>query len=303
MTTKLLGKSKSSYRDKSSVFPPLYGILFSLPVILTLFSLVIYPLFYGFYISLFKTNLVSRWDYRGLTNYVQIFKHSDFLIYLATSFKFTIFVVGFHLIIGMTLALLLNNEFKGNLIFRVILLLPWIFPESVIALLFKWIFNPLHGIFNIALQSLGIIQESQSWLGNSSFALPVVIFVCIWKGYPMVMMMLLAGLQAIPIDSYEAAWIDGANRFDTFRYITIPSLRHVLVITLLLDTIWWFKHYALVWVLTGGGPGNDTTIVSIGIYKESFEFFEFGKAAAMSVVVFIICNIFGIIYQRKLDRE
>jgi multiple sugar transport system permease protein len=233
----------------------------------------------------------------------EVLAHSDFLIYLEKSFWFTIIVVAFHLGLGLLLSLLLNREFRGKLLFRVILLLPWLFPESVIALLFKWIFNPIYGIFNAFLMNIGLISEPRSWLGNSKYAMAAVIFVCIWKGYPMIMMMLLAGLQSIPRDFYEAAKIDGAGRLQSLRYITLPSVKHVVVITLLLDTIWWFKHYTLVWVLTGGGPGNDTSLVSIGIYKESFEFFEFGKAAAMSVVVFLICNLIGFLYQRMMDRE
>ncbi|HCJ93720.1 MAG TPA: sugar ABC transporter permease [Sphaerochaeta sp.] len=280
-----------------------HGILFVLPVVLVLVLLVVYPLCYGVYISFFKTNLVSKWDFVGLKYYVQALTNSDFLIYLANSFRFTLYVVSFHLIIGVLLSILLNRDFKGKTCFRIILLLPWLFPESVIALLFKWMLNPIYGVFNAFLTQVGIISQPMSWLGNSQFAMTAVITVCIWKGYPMVMMMILAGLQSIPKDYYEAARIDGAGGLQSLRYITIPSLKHVLVITLLLDTIWWFKHYTLVWILTGGGPGNDTSLVSIGIYKEAFEFFEFGKAAAMSVVVFLICNIIGFLYQRMLDRE
>lgn len=281
----------------------LNGYIFVFPVVAILALLVLYPLLYGFYISFFRTNLVKRWDFVGLKYYVEAFTNPDFLQSLGVTLKFTVGVVAGHFIIGMLLALLLNREFKGRTLFRVLLLLPWLFPESVIALLFKWIFNPIYGIFNYFLMQIGAIDAPQSWLGSSQYALMITIFVCIWKGYPMIMMMLLAGLQSIRQDIMEAARIDGANAPRTFRYITLPSLRPVLTVTLILDTVWWFKHYTLVWVLTGGGPGNDTALVSISIYKLAFDNFDFGRAAALSVIVFMICFILGLLYRRVLERE
>jgi multiple sugar transport system permease protein len=281
----------------------LNGYIFIFPVVTILVLLVIYPLLYGFYISFFKTNLIRRWDFVGLRYYIGAFTNSDFLLQMGVTLKFTFWTVAGHFVTGMILAILLNRKFRGRVFFRVILLLPWLFPESVIALLFKWIFNPLYGIFTHFMQFAGFIDGPASWLGTSRTALAVVVAVCIWKGYPMIMLMLLAGLQSIPQDLYDAAKIDGASRWKTFTGIIIPSIKPVLMVTLVLDTIWWFKHYTLVWVLTGGGPGNDTSIVSIAIYKEAFDNFEFGKAAAMSVIVFCICYILGYLYRRILDRE
>jgi multiple sugar transport system permease protein len=281
----------------------LTGYIFIFPVVTILVLLVIYPLLYGVYISFFKTNLIRRWDFAGLRYYIEAFTNSDFLLQMGVTLKFTFWTVAGHFIVGIILANLLNRKFRGRIIFRVILLLPWLFPESVIALLFKWIFNPLYGIFTHFMQFTGFIDGPASWLGTSGTALAVVIGVCIWKGYPMIMLMFLAGLQSIPQDLYDAAKIDGASRWKTFASIIIPSIKPVLMVTLVLDTIWWFKHYTLVWVLTGGGPGNDTSIVSIAIYKEAFDNFEFGRAAAMSVIVFCVCYILGYLYRRILDRE
>lgn len=118
----------------------------------------------------------------------------------------------------------------------------------------------------------------------------------------MVMMLLLAGLQSISQDMYEAAKIDGCNRFKSFRYVTVPSLMPVLVVTLILDTVWWFKHFTMIWILTQGGPGDATNVVSIDIFKNAFEFFDFGKAAAMAVVVFFVCFLIGFVYRRLFDN-
>lgn len=281
----------------------LNGYIFCFPLVALLVLMVLYPLCYGIYISFFKTNLVAKWDYVGLKYYISAFTSPDFQEQLLVTLKFTLGVVAGHFVIGMLLAVLLNRNFKGRIAFRIILLLPWLFPDSVIALLFKWIFNPVYGVFNQIMMQLGVIDQEISWLGTSDYALACVIWVCIWKGFPMIMMMILAGLQSISTDVVEAARIDGASGLKVFRYVTLPFLRPVLMVTLVLDTIWWFKHYTLVWVLTGGGPGNDTALVSIGIYKLAFDQFNFGKAAAFSVIIFLICLVIGLIYRRLLDRE
>lgn len=279
------------------------GYLFILPVTAVLTALVVYPLLYGFYISFFKTNLIKKWNFVGLHYYREALTSREFYSQMAVTVKFTVGVVAGHFIVGMLLALLLNREFPGRSLFRVILLLPWLFPDSVIALLFKWIFNPVYGIFNHMLIQMGILETEQVWLSNARFALPIVIAVCIWKGYPMIMMMLLAGLQSISGDVKEAARIDGANLLQLFRYVTLPGLRPVMVVTLVLDTVWWFKHYTLVWVLTEGGPGNATSLLSISIYKQAFDNFNFGSAAAMSVIVFAICYLFGYLYRKVLEDD
>lgn len=281
----------------------LKGYLYVLPIAAVLAGLVVYPMIYGFYISFFKTNLVSQWEFVGIRYYVEAFTNKEFLKELFVTLKFTVGVVAGHFIVGFAGALLLNREFKGRTVFRVILLLPWLFPDSVIALLFKWIFNPVYGIFNFMLTQIGLGTGDEVWLSNAAFALPIVVIVCIWKGYPMIMMMILAGLQSISTDIKEAARIDGANGLQVFLHIIIPGLRPVLTVTLILDTVWWFKHYTLVWVLTQGGPGNETALVSISIYKQAFDNFNFGSAAAMSVIVFFVCFIVGIVYRRILDED
>lgn len=293
-------KNKGGYRAS---IREISGYLFVLPVAALLAALVVYPLLYGFYISFFKTNLIKKWIFVGLRYYMEALLNPEFLHQMLVTAQFTVGVVAGHFAVGMILALILNREFRGRSVFRVILLLPWLFPDSVIALLFKWIFNPVYGIFNHLLMQLGLLDTGMVWLSNASFALPIVIGVCIWKGYPMIMMMLLAGLQSISIDVKEAARIDGANSWQLFRYVIVPGLKSVLMVTLVLDTVWWFKHYTLVWVLTQGGPGNSTSLISISIYKQAFDNFNFGSAAAMSVIVFAVCYLFGLLYRKVLNDE
>jgi multiple sugar transport system permease protein len=294
-------KKKFSTSDMSMA--SMLGYMFILPALLTLIALVLYPLLYGVYISFFNTDLADKWDFIGFKNYIGLFKNADFVKQIGVTLQFTISVVAMHFILGTILAMALNKPRKGIKIFRTILVLPWLFPEVVVALLFKWIMNPMYGIFNYGLMKVGLIHDNIAWLSDAKYAMLSVIIVSVWKGYPLVMINVLAGLQSISADLYEASTIDGATRFQTFRYITLPSLRPVLLTTLVLDTVWWFKHYTIVALMTQGGPGSTTTIISIDIFKQAFDFFNFGTAAAMSVLVFAICYIITVLYRRFLDNE
>jgi len=277
--------------------------LFIGPALISLGALIVYPLLYGVYISFFDTNLYNKWDFIGLKNYISIFSNNSFGTQIWITLKFTFLVVFAHFIIGILLGVLLNQRKRGITFFRTILVLPWLFPDVVIAMVFKWIMNPLYGLLNNALLLMGIIETNISWLGNSKYAFYSVVLVCIWKGYPLVMINVLAALQSVSADVYEAAKVDGANKFQTLIKIVLPAIKPVLATTLILDTVWWFKHYTIVSLLTQGGPGSDTSIVSLEIYKQAFDFFKFGKAAAMSVIVFFICLIISKAYRRFLDNE
>ena len=277
---------------------------FILPCLLTLLALVLYPFCYGIYISFFKTNLVNKWNFVGLENFADAFADPTMYASLWVTVKFTVFVVLGHFLLGIGLALLLNREIRFRTFFRALLLLPWLFPEVVIANLWKWIFNASTGLLNSELTSLGLISEPMTWLGSVDLALPCVIFVCIWKGYPLVMIQMLAGLQSISKSLYEAATIDGANRWQCFRYVTLPGLRSTLVVTLILDTVWWFKHVTMIWVLTSGGPGSVTNTISVEIYKQAFEYSgKYGYSAALAVIVFLICVLIGVLQRKVLTRN
>jgi len=291
--------SSRTYIDKTQMA----GLWFALPAALALLVVVAYPLLYGFYISLFETNLLNRWDFVWFKNYARIFTSADFLGTIFTTLKFTTGTVAGQFFIGLTLALLLNTKVPGRAFFRTILIVPWLFPEVVVALLWKWMFNPLYGLFNDVLLKLGVIAEPTSWLGSTETALPSVILVAIWKGYPLVMLLMLAGLQAIPQEQYESAEIDGASWWQSLWFVTLPNLRNVIMISLILNTVWWFKHFAIIWVLTQGGPITATSVISIDIYKTAFESFRFGPAAALAVVVFFIVFLISIGYQKLLGER
>jgi ABC-type sugar transport system permease subunit len=182
-------------------------------------------------------------------------------------------------------------------------MLPWLLPEVVVALIWKWLFNPTYGLINYILNSIGIIDSDVSWFDSSASALAGVIFVAIWKGYPIVMIMMLAGMKNIPQERYEAAAVDGASRLQQFRHITLPGLRPIFLVTLILETAWWFKHFTIIWLMTSGGPAGATKVVSIDIYQQAFANFNFGLAAAESVIILSILLAASYIYSRAIRDD
>jgi multiple sugar transport system permease protein len=296
-------RKSSTYELRKKLSQELQGQMFVFPVMLVLILIITYPLLFGVYISLFNTNLVNRWRFRGLNYYWEIIREPEFYRSIWITFRFTFFVVSGHFILGGLLASIINKNFKGRLFFRAVLLLPWVIPDVSVALVFQWILNPVYGIFNHTLQRMHLIKEPIVWFGSTHLAFFSVVFVAIWKGYPLIMILVLAGLQSIPETLKEAAKIDGASNWQIQWNIIIPSLKPVLLSALILDTVWWFKHFTIIWLTTKGGPDSATGLLSINIYKEAFEYFRYGKSAAMAVLVFFICYAIGHVYRKVLKDE
>lgn len=279
------------------------GYFFIFPAVFAMLALIVYPMIYGAYLGFYNTNLVTKWNYVGFRYYIQALTKPEFYTSVLLTFKFMLFVVTGHFLLGFFFATVLNKKFKGRTAFRVLFTLPWLFPETVIALLFTWILNPMYGILNWFLKGLGLISSNISWLGTAQYAFPAVVVACIWKGYPLVMTMLLSGMQSISNDLYEAAMIDGASKWKQFIHVTLPGLRPVLITTLILDSVWWFKQYTLVYTMTAGGPGTATELISLNIFGTAFEDLQFGKAAAWGILVFVICYLLSKAYRLVLKDE
>ncbi len=292
-------KKISRAKQKSMLTP--YG--FVSPASLTILILVVYPIIYGIYISFFDTNLVNKWKFVGLRYYLQALTDASFLHSLEKTMIFTVAVVAGHFVLGFIFASVLNMNIRFRTIFRGILILPWLFPDVVIAYLFKWILNTQGGIVNELLLHIGLISEPVGWLSTSATAFPCVILVSIWKGYPLVMVQILAGIQTISTDMYEAAEIDGANMWQRFRYITLPALKPILTTILILDTVWVFKQFTMIWLMTSGGPGSTTMVSAIEIYKNAFSYFKYGLASAQSVYILVICYLIGVVFRRLLRDD
>ena len=290
---------RNKARLKTKLTP--YG--FILPACLTILILVVYPILYGIYISFFDTNLVNKWEFVGLRYYFQALTDTSFLHSLCMTVIFTVSLVVGHFFIGFVFASILNMDIRFRTVLRGILILPWLFPDVVIAYLFKWILNTQGGIVNELLLHFGLISDPIGWLSTSATAFPCVILVSIWKGYPLVMVQILAGIQTISTDMYEAAEIDGANLWQRFRYVTIPALKPILTTILILDTVWVFKQFTLIWLMTSGGPGSSTMVSAIEIYKNAFSYFKYGLASAQSVYILLICYLIGVVFRRLLRDD
>jgi multiple sugar transport system permease protein len=212
--------------------------------------------------------------------------------------------VAAHMILGMLFAMLLNTKYLSTVskaIFRVIYALPWMFTASVIAILWKMMMNP-DGIINFMMQVMHLTGDQIEWLSSRKFALLSVTIINIWSGYPFYMVSILAGLQGISNDLYEASAIDGANAFQQFFRITLPQLKPIIVSLLMLDFVWTIQQFALIWMTTGGGPIDATEMISTFIYKQGFSKYLYSQASTTAVILLIVCSIIAVFYV-KHERE
>jgi len=239
----------------------------------------------------------------SLTNYVELFRDALFWQAFRNTLVFVGLVATFHLVIGLSIAMALNTRIKARLLFRLVVLLPWTVPDVVAGITWKWIYDPVYGALNDLLSRLNLIDAPILWLSDPGLALSSIIFADIWRGFPFVMLILLAGLHAIPRELYEASRIDGASSFQSFRYITLPGLKKMVVVALALDIIWEFRRFGLVQAMTQGGPGHQTEVFSTLIYKEYFQFFRFEYASAIAVIMSIILLSLSLPYIWMISKE
>ena len=223
-------------------------------------------------------------DFVGIENFVTVLTDGVFGTAIGNTLVFTIVSVIAHLLIGLGFALLLNSSLISNAsraVFRVIYILPWLFTAAVIAVLWRMLLSP-NGVVNYLLQS------DLEWLSSPALALGAVTFINIWAGYPFFMISLLAGLQGIPADLYEAATVDGANGMQRFFNVTLPQLRPIIISMTLLDLIWTSQQFALIWLTTGGGPINVTEMLSTYTYKLAFREYELSPASASAILILLL---------------
>lgn len=268
------------------------------PAVIVLLLLTIYPLIFAIKVSL--QTPAGRWT---LANFTRLFGDHFFAVALWQTFIFTASALVAEFALGLGLALLLDSQIRGRNFFRSLLLIPMMLPPVVVAVIWRLIYNPNFGTINGTLKGWGINTSNLTWIASPSMALPSVILVDIWQWTPFMFLILLAGLQAIPQEPYEAAMIDGSSAWQTFWHITLPLLKPAILIALLLRTMDLLRIFDQVFILTQGGPGFATETISLYIYKTAFRFFDFGYAAAMSFVLLILINVVSIGYIRSLRRQ
>ncbi len=276
--------------------------LFVAPTVITLLFLMVYPIGQVIYISLWDNYLVvDNPKFVGFENFRWLFSQQVFPLIFSNTMVFSIVSVILHLVFGLGLAMLLSSKInpRARSLFRGLLILPWMFTAAVVALNWRLILNPF-GIFNAILAELGLMSLAAPihWFGEVNLALPATILINFWRGYPFVMLMLLAALQSIPSELYEAASVDGAGGWAKFIHITIPNIKPVIAAVGLLDMIWNFRLFDLVYLTTGGGPLNSTHVLATYTYQLAFESYQFGRASALAVIILLFTSILTFFYFR-----
>lgn len=272
-----------------------HGYIFLAPSILLILALIAIPLGHAVVTSLYRVRGL-RSEFVGLNNYVRLFTRSEFWDSLQVSLIFTVVCVFFHMTLGLGLALLLNRLLFARTAIRIGFLAPWIVAPSIGAIIWVWMLDPQFGVVNHILVSLGVFNEGKPWLADPTLALASVMVVDIWRGTPFVMLLLLAGLQGVPKDQYEAARMDGATAWQEFWYVTLPNLRYLLVVASTLDIIYTIRHFDIIAVMTGGGPAGATEVLPVLIYNTAFTQNAFGRASAVGIMLLGIILIFSMAY-------
>ncbi len=281
----------------------LLGALLIAPTVLIFSAVIVYPLVSAIYLSLFSIfTLTLQGDWVGLGNYGAILQGPTFWRAFGNNLIWTGGTLTLQIVFGVLVALLLNNNLWFRSLARSLVLFPYFVSTVVAVLVWRWLFNDLYGILNHLMLRAGLIDMPIDWLGRMPNAMASIIVVGGWKYFPFVVIAILARLQTIPPQLYEAARVDGANAWSRFWDVTLPQLRDVLTVIILLRTIWDFKEFDLIFLLTGGGPLNRTQTLPLVVYQQAFGLNQMGMAAAYSVLMMLVMLVFMaayIIYTRR----
>lgn len=278
------------------------GYLMVLPVCLVLLGLVAYPFIYAIVISFTSRIVGSPGEFVGFRNYAFLFNWVSFNRALTNTVTMVVVTDILKFCIGLGLALLLNEKIKGRNLFRSFILLPWAMPAFVSYLTWRLLFLPIGGGVNLLLNAIGFNVGVIDWLGQRSTAMPAVIIATVWRGFPFWCVSFLAALQNVPQEQYEAAKVDGAGAWQRFRFITLPSIRHVIIVVTLLSSIWTANSFESIWIMTQGGPSDATMVLPVlaffGLQSQ-----RLGEAAAVSVSVVPILAILVFIVAKLLQKD
>lgn len=285
----------------------LYAFALLAPAIVVVLLVIVYPLVVAAQMSFFDVQVFRR-D-RGFTGSPGWFNYRDMIdtpnfwrslrVTLAYVFWGTVGSFG----IGLFTAVLLNQPFRGRFLARVLVMMPWPVPGVVAATIFMWMFNSSFGVINYLLLRVGLVDAPVAWFTQAGPAFFAVTLATIWKGYPFFTVTLLAGMQSIPKELFEAARVDGASPLQQFRHITIAALRPVIGIALVISTLWLFRVFDIIFVMTGGGPSGATETLAIQIYREAFQYFQMSYAAAVGMVTLLLSVLATFIYLRATSKS
>lgn len=292
------------YRNHGILTDRQVGFLLVTPGLAVFITVIMYPFISAIMMSFTNRSLLSpAYENVGFQNYIKLFRDPYFFKTLLTTLLFVLGATVLPFTLGLIWAIVLNEKFKASEFLRGVTLVNWIIPGTAIGFLWSWIFNGQYGVLNGILLKLGIIDEGISFLGQSSTALICVIIARTWQMLPWYMAFLLGGLQSVPMDRIEAARIDGADNWQVFWKIVIPSMKDIAFLVLALGAIGNLQHFDLPWTMTQGGPARATTTLSIEVYKTAFKNWKLGAAATVGTVWALLLMIFSFVYLKQVNES
>jgi len=281
------------------------GYIMLIPATIVILVVSVYPLLYGIYLSFRNQHFLKplRNDFVGLANYVELVTDKNFINAIGYTLYYTLGIVLFSYLLGMVISLLLNRKIVMRGAMRALVLIPWVIPSTVAATNWRWLLDVHVGFINTVLVGLGLLEKPIAFLADPAYVRNVVVVFGIWKAFPFMTLTLLSGLQGISSDIYEAATIDGANGWQTFRRITLPLLRPVSFVALTLMCIWTFNNFENIYLFTEGGPRKYTTTISIFTYKTAFFSSDISYACASGTAMMFFMALFGFVYMKLLTAD
>lgn len=275
----------------------LFAYLLIAPLLLWVLITVAAPLIYSVYVSFTNVGTIgTNAEFIGLDNYAKVLGEAEFRSAFVRSIVWTVGNSLTQVIMAFATALILNQAFRGRRLARTWVVLPWIIPTIVIAIIWRWMLNASYGIVNYLITNLGIAGNPIAFLGSPDWALPMAIAINSWRWFPFLAIIILAGLQSIPDEYYEAARVDGANAAQRFVYVTLPLLQPVLFVLGLIGTLLAFNVFDVIWLLTEGGPSNATETLPVLVYDRAFNSFALGEASAISVLLSVFLLVFAMLF-------
>lgn len=302
MTEQTISSQIGTGRRPRRLSDGMFALLLTAPGLALLAAVVVYPLITALITAFYKQSLVEPGrEFVGFQNIVDVLT-GEFFPLLTQTLVFTLGTTIAPFVIGFGLALALNTRIRGAKVLRGLMLIPWLIPGVVVSFLWMWIFNANYGVLNAALETVGLIDSPQAWLANPTTAMIAVIVAKTWQSFPWMMVMLLAGLQTVPIELHEAAEIDGAGTIRRFFSITVPRMSGIIGLVILLEFIWNFQHFDIIYVLTGGGPAGSTQTFATAVYETAFDGFDLGHAGAIGLLWMILLMALVVVYVRLSEK-
>lgn len=282
----------------------LLGYALIAPAFIFILGMIAYPAAWATYFAFTDKVVGMPEKWVGIRNFTWVLGWPDFGLMIRNTVVLAVVGVTLKAIVGMTMALALNEDFPFRSVVRGVLFLPWTVPTFVAGLIWRWIFDDQSGLLNYGLLKLGLIDAPVSWLGTVTWAFPAVILVLVWKGFPFFGISYLAGLQAIPSEQYEAAQVDGASPWQRFLFITLPGLKHVIIVTCMLSLIWTANSFELIYLLTNGGPSNATQVFTLLTFQLGIQNGRIGEAATVPLMAMpIFAGLIVILTRYLQERE